>query len=247
MTSQEPTGFLDRSLHFEGSEYRYQVYVPRHYDRSRDWPAILFLHGSGERGSDGLFSTAIGLGNAIRRDPDRYPAIVVFPQVPKGSSWSGRMERVALAALTRTIDEFSINRDRIALTGISMGGAGVWRLALHHPDRFQVIAPICGWVVPPATLPEFSEDLERLGLDADAPYDSLAKKLKSANIWIAHGAKDTTVPPSESRRMHEALERAGADVRYTEYPEAGHNAWDPSYMNDEFATFLSGRNSRSEP
>lgn len=155
------------------------------------------------------------------------------------------MERVALAALDRTIDEFRVDRERIALTGISMGGAGAWRLALHHPDRFRVIAPICGWVVPPATLPEFSEDLERIGLDAASPYDSVATKLKAADIWIVHGAKDTTVPPSESRRMHEALKRAGANVRYTEYSDAGHNAWDQSYMNDEFATFLTGRKSGS--
>ncbi len=74
------TGFLDRIVTVGGSTYRYQVYVPQSYDQEASWPVILFLHGAGERGSDGIFQTEVGLGPAIRRRPDRYPAIVVFPQ-----------------------------------------------------------------------------------------------------------------------------------------------------------------------
>lgn len=234
------TGFLDRSVRVDSKTYRYQIYVPRDYDRTRKWPAILFLHGAGERGEDGIFSTAIALGNAIRRKPDRYPVIAVFPQIPIGSSWSGEMEQVALATLNAAEEEFSIDPTRVALTGISMGGAGAWRLALHHPKRFRVVAPICGWIVPPSTLPDFAENIETLGIDPLSPYESVARALKAKPIWITHGAKDTTVPILESRQMHQALARSGAPVKFTELPDAGHNSWDVAYANEEFAAFLVG-------
>ena len=86
MASHE-TGFLNRSVTLGGARYPYVVYVPRDYDPSRSWPVVLFLHGSGERGSDGLRETQIGAGAAIRSAPERVPAIVVFPQAPAESRW----------------------------------------------------------------------------------------------------------------------------------------------------------------
>src|SRR5207248_5110555 len=83
------TGFLDRTVTVAGQSYRYQVYVPADYLTKATWPVILFLHGAGERGADGLLQTTVGLGPAIRRDPKRFPAIVVFPQVPPDSQWVG--------------------------------------------------------------------------------------------------------------------------------------------------------------
>jgi predicted peptidase len=237
-TAVPQTGFLDRTIDVGGRTRRYQIFVPRDYDAARRWPAILFLHGAGERGDDGIFPTAIALGNAIRRRPDLYPAIVIFPQTPKGSSWNEEMERAATSMLDATMRELSVDPDRIALTGISMGGAGTWRLALSDSRRFRAIAPVCGWIVPPASLPEFAEDLASREIDASDPYGSVAARLARSRIWITHGAKDTTVPVSESRAMQQALERAGADVRYSEFPEAGHNAWDPSYLDPAFARFL---------
>ncbi|MGI9089973.1 MAG: hypothetical protein ACR2GG_02580, partial [Gemmatimonadaceae bacterium] len=95
----QETGFLDRITTVEGVQSRYQVYVPPDFNRSKKWPVILSLHGSGERGDDGVLPTAIGLGNAIRRHRAFVPAIVVFPQAPLGSLWLGQPERVALQAL----------------------------------------------------------------------------------------------------------------------------------------------------
>ena len=74
------TGFLNRALVLDGDEYRYQVYVPREFRRVGKWPVILALHGVGEFGNDGLLQTTVGLAGAIRRHPERFPAIVVFPQ-----------------------------------------------------------------------------------------------------------------------------------------------------------------------
>src|SRR5437763_16914206 len=112
------TGFLNRSLKMHGREFRYVVYVPREFDRARKWPVILFLHGAGERGSDGLQPTQVGIGSAIRFDASRVPAIVVFPQVPKDERWIGEPADAAIAALDRSIREFRGDRARTYVTGM---------------------------------------------------------------------------------------------------------------------------------
>ncbi len=85
MAQCSETGFLNRSVDYQGTDRLYQVYVPRQYTASSEWPVVLFLHGSGERGDDGLKQTQVGLGGAIRYDPERWPAIVVFPQKTRHS------------------------------------------------------------------------------------------------------------------------------------------------------------------
>src|SRR5947209_19645337 len=77
------TGFLNRSMIVGGQTYRYQVYLPVDYVASKHWPVVLYLHGAGERGDDGLLETEIGIGSALRRYAARYPCIVVFPQCRK--------------------------------------------------------------------------------------------------------------------------------------------------------------------
>src|SRR5205814_10125838 len=99
---QVQTGFLDRSVTLSGHAYHYQVYVPADYASKPSWPAILFLHGAGERGDDGLLQTNVGLAPAIRQNPARYPAIVVFPQVPRDSQWVGTPADMAVAVLRQT-------------------------------------------------------------------------------------------------------------------------------------------------
>ncbi len=98
-TPPSETGFLDRVVVVDGAEYRYQIYVPREYQSADPWPVILFLHGGGSRGANGIRPTERGLGRAIRRNPERYPAIAVFPQSPVGLQWEDLSARIALAAL----------------------------------------------------------------------------------------------------------------------------------------------------
>jgi len=91
--------FLERSLTLGNQVYRYRVWLPPHYTKVRRWPVILFLHGSGERGNDNYRQVTSGLGPALARFPNRYRAIVVFPQCRYGREWYGDMELQALAAL----------------------------------------------------------------------------------------------------------------------------------------------------
>lgn len=217
-----------------------QVYVPREYRRSTSWPIILALHGGGEYGRDGLAQTEGGLGRAIRRHADRYPGIVVLPQSPPGGTpgFQAIGERIALAALDRSMAEFNADASRVYLTGLSTGGNGAWYLAYHHADRFAALVVVCGFVGEftgttsgvhyPAIVPASVSD----------PFTALAQRVSRLPIWIFHGDADPTVPVEVSRRMASALKAIGANVQYTELPGVGHNAWDPAYDRADLVTWL---------
>jgi predicted peptidase len=196
---------------------------------------ILFLHGSGERGADGEKPTLVGIGPRIRSDIDGFPAIVVFPQAPENGEWS-QVTPMVLAQLEAATREFGGDRRRTYLTGLSMGGFGVWDLALKQPGRFAALAPVCGGLIIPRR-----PSMNVTGLDGlTDPYAAVAARVKDIPIWQFHGARDDLVPPDYSRRMDAALKAAGArDARYTEFPEANHNSWDPAYsQTPEFWTWL---------
>jgi predicted peptidase len=227
------TGFLDRSLFLRGVTYKYQVFVPDNWSSNQKWPIILFLHGAGERGSDGLLQTQVGIATAIRNDRSRFPAVVVMPQCLKDHEWKkSDMEEVALAALAAASKEFKGDPKRTYLTGLSMGGYGSWALAAAYPTKFAAVVPICGGILP--------AEEARKQLDTDRiPYLEAAKKIGTkVPIWVFHGDADPVVPTSESRYMVEALKGAGGNVRYTEYPGVGHNSWDKAYAEPELMTWL---------
>jgi len=230
------TGFLNRSVVVGGAEYRYEVYVPRTYRHATALPLILALHGVGECGDDGQLQTDVGLGTALRQHADRYPAIVVFPQAPLDATWQGLGAQVALAALDKSLEEFNIDKSRVYLTGLSMGGNGCWYLAYHHADRFAALVVICGWVS--ALRVAGSEYPAIASSSAADPFTDVAQRVSRLPIWIFHGDADRIVPVEESRRMASALRAAGADVLYTELPGAGHNAWDPAYALAELPAWL---------
>ncbi len=228
------TGFLDRSTTIGGQRYPYQVYVPANYATRTDWPVILFLHGAGERGPDGLQQTAVGLASAIRKDPSRYPAIVVLPQVPKDSAWAGAPAEAAMIALRQTMADYRVDADRVYLTGLSMGGRGTWYLAYRNPGLFAAVAPICGWIT---ATPRFSA-LPVVPTDSGPEFAALARQLRGVPIWIFHGEMDSVVPVIGSRAPAAALKEAGSAARYTEYLGIDHNSWDATYASKEFVEWL---------
>src|SRR5207247_5890959 len=98
----------------------------------------------GEGGADGLLQTNVGWAPAIRQNPSRYPAIVVFPQVPRDSQWVGAPGDMAVAALQQTMREFHVDRNRVYLTGLSMRGHGPWHVAYQHPEPLAAVVASCG-------------------------------------------------------------------------------------------------------
>ncbi len=228
-------GFQDRELALEGERHRYVVYVPPGRPPRHHWPVILFLHGSGERGDDGRRPTEIGLGPALARFPERYPAVVVFPQVPANERWPGAAARVALAALAHTEREFPVDKRREYLVGLSMGGNGAWYLAYRNPRRFAAAVVICGWFVPRAEEPT----REPVVPDADGDPDSaLATRLAQLPLWIFHGDSDPVIPPDDSRRIAARFAALHAPARYIELPETGHDAWDPAFADSALPGWL---------
>jgi len=197
------------------AERRYQVWVPAAYDPSRKWPAILFLHGIGERGDDGEAQTQVGLGRALREGKLDPQAIIVFPQCPLTQRWEEGALPVAVAALDRAMNDYAIDPRRVSLTGISMGGAGAWLLAVEQPQRFSALAPICGWAPPHP--------------------DQAAKRLGKMPVWFFHGSEDPVVPVADSRAMAAVL---GANAAYTEFPGVKHNSWDPAYQTTGVIAWL---------
>jgi predicted peptidase len=233
------TGFLDRTVKIGAENYRYQVYVPRDWNKGRKWPVILFLHGAGERGDDGLVQTEVGIGAAIRRQVDRFPAIVVMPQCRKGQWWTqDAMQEQALKAFEQSVKEFNGDPARFYLTGLSMGGYGTWSIASKHTGKFAALVPICGGIRPPprVNIPD-SDKASDPNVD---PYAEAARKIGKTPVWIFHGGADPVVPPDESRKMNEALKAAGGDVKYTEYENVGHNSWDKAYAEPELMKWMLG-------
>lgn len=219
-TENVATGFINKTVTVEGATYPYVVYVPRDYAPTKKLPVILFLHGAGERGSDGLKQTQVGIGTALRMSSERYPALVVMPQCAAGERWNGKMAEFAVKALDQTVAEYNGDASRLYLTGLSLGGFGSFFIASQHPDKFAAVVPICGGVR--------GDDLK-----------PVAEKLKDVPMWIFHGDADPVVPVALSRNMVEAIKAAGgAKVKYTEYPGVGHNSWDKAYSEKEMTDWL---------
>jgi predicted peptidase len=236
--SQE-TGFLDRSVVIEGNDYDYQIYVPRNYQDSEPLPVILFLHGAGERGSDGISQTTVGLPAAIREDANRFPAIVVMPQSPvDGPGWQQLGGSIAMAALDKTVAEFSTDNSRIYLTGLSQGGNGSWYLAYHNPDRFAAVLVVCGFVEELRGAVSGSYYPAIVAAGASDAFQEVSERIAHIPIWIFHGDEDPAVPVEQARGMAAALEGLNANVRYTELPGVGHNAWDDAYRSEEVIEWL---------
>ena len=237
-----PEVFVERTVQVDGESYRYRVYLPLHYQRYRRWeplrrwPVILFLHGSGERGDDNQRQTQAGIGPALAKYRERYRCLVVLPQSRAGEGWAGAMERQALAALEQTIAELRGDRERVYLTGVSLGGSGVWYMAARYPHRFAAVAPMAAEVVPTGG-DQAPADLAQL-LDGPDPYLSLARALGPAPVWAFHGADDKEVPVAETQRMVTALQALKHPVRYTEYFGMGHDCWDTAYADPAFVQWL---------
>src|SRR5512140_96732 len=238
------TGFLDRTAAIGATTYPYVVYVPKERPPGEKLPVVLFLHGTGERGSDGLRQTTTGIGTAIRWNRARVKMLVVMPQTPSNARWLGEPLDAALKAVDATIREFDGDPHRVVATGISLGGYGVYAIAYEHPERFAALAPVCGGILDHASAHAAVRLPATAG--ADDPYAAVAAKIRAIPVWIFHGAKDDVIPPDEARRMSTALRAAGANVKYTEFPDANHNSWDQAYGMEELWEWMAGIGARAQ-
>ncbi len=206
MDSRDAKGFLLKTIRHAGQESRYVLYVPADYADNKPWPTILFLHGAGECGRDGLKSVAVGIGPALMLAPDRWPFLVLIPQKPERRDLWAQHDDLLWAMLEATKKEYRVDADRLYLTGLSQGGYGTWAIGAKHPERFAALAPVCG------------------GGDKAS-----AAALKDMPIWAFHGDADNAVPLRESEDMVKAVKDTGGGALLTVYPGVGHNSWDKAY------------------
>lgn len=232
--AQQPTGFLDRTVTVGALTMNYQVYVPNTYDRHRGNPVILFMHGSGERGSDGLKQTQVGMPAQIRLHRDWFgDAIVVMPQCPDDSVFRGVIAQAAFAAFETSVKEFHGDRERFYVTGLSMGAYGTWQQIVDHPGVFAAAVAVSGGLTPSADMANLY-----VSVNGDDPYAYVAQMTKDLPVWIFHGGRDDVVPTEQSRKLVAAMKAAGSSPHYTEYPDLGHGAWDRAYGDEELWKWL---------
>jgi len=209
----------------------YRLLKPMGYDPQKKYPLVLFFHGAGERGDDNRRQLVHGM-NEFAGDQmmKKYPCFVAAPQCPQGAQWVDTPwtadahampdeptapMRMSLELLSALETEFSIDPSRIYVTGLSMGGFGVWDALQRHPNRFAAAVPVCG-----------GADLAK------------AQSIAHIPVWVFHGDSDGVVKTKRSRDMVDAIKQAGGSPRYTEYPNTGHNAWSATYSNQEVYDWL---------
>lgn len=181
--------------------YKYVAYLPAGYDtQAKFWPTIIFLHGACEDEDLEKLKNFGPVKFALSQND--FPFIAVAPATAKG--WDVRLFDDFLKRIQR---QYRIDRNRICLTGVSMGGHATWRLAMVYPTRFAAIAPVSG---------------------AGSP-EAAAKLLRRLPIWVIHGETDAVVPVELARRMIRALEQVRGNVKSTIYPDRGHDAFIPAY------------------
>jgi poly(3-hydroxybutyrate) depolymerase len=201
------TGFVSRVYRDSDGEHKYMVFIPAAYRADQKWPVLLYLHGSGSRGSDGKLPLVAGIGAQIQARASTLPLIVVFPQcedvecrAAEGWRAASPDARRALAILEEVERDYSVDKQREILSGLSMGGFGTWEIAAENPGRWSAIVPLAG-------LGDVSK----------------ARKFKNLPVWAFHGSKDVEVKPDEQRRMIEAVRDAGGRAYFTLLPEVRHN------------------------
>ena len=191
-------------------DLKYLFFLPQDYysDKNTRWPLILFLHGMGERGTDLELVKIHGIPKIVKTQKG-FPFIAISPQCPIEYVWRDKeMLQAVESLILKIIKNYQVDKTRVYVTGLSMGGRGTWAIATHRPDLFAAAVPICG-----------GGDPRTASLLRDLPF------------WVFHGALDEGHYPEESEKMIHALKEAGSKVRYTLYPEAYHDSWTETYDN----------------
>ena len=189
----------------------YLIYLPPDYTRRSKWPLVVYLHGSGSRGRDLNIVRREGLPGLVEQGK-KFDFILLSPQCPLRVGWN---PEIVVGLIEHVCSSLSVDRDRVYMTGYSMGGFGTWNVAAYDPSRFAAIAPLAG------------------GGDVNQ-----AKRLKNVSVWAFHGAKDYAVPLEWEKAMVDAVKQEGGRAKLTVYPDGGHGICGIAYQTTQFYEWL---------
>lgn len=211
-----------------GKKMPYRLFLPTGYDKNKKYPLILWLHGGGGRGNDNLKQITDGNTSGFQawvnsKHQAKYPSIVVAPQCPTGEQWTSWDDKVKLTEQIKIVMElledlqktYSVDRERLYVSGQSMGGFAAWALISEYPDMFAAAVPVCA-----------------------GGNETKAAQMINTPIWAFHGELDTAVKVERSRRMIAALKKAGGTPLYTEYKGEGHVIWDRVFSEPELLPWV---------
>lgn len=234
---QDKYGPFEKKIYVSerGDTLRYRFLQPEVLEKDKKYPLVLFLHGAGERGADNEKQLVHGGQmwlNPVNRS--EYPCFVLVPQCPTDGYWAYMARPLSfdpqqmpaqpeLTPVFQSVKELldqclampAIDKDRIYVMGLSMGGMGTFDMVARYPDLFAAAIPICGTVNP-----------ARLAAAKDVAFR------------IFHGDADDVVPVEGSREAYKALKAAGADVEYIEFPCINHGSWGPAFNTPDFMEWL---------
>lgn len=228
-----------------GERMPYRLFTPARVEQGRTYPLVVFLHGAGGSGTDNVKQLDGGnvfgaLVWALPENQARHPAFVLAPQsdwnwpctivdpknppkraadielCPPGALGIGA--RLALEVIDGLLGTLPVDRQRLYVTGHSMGGAGTWHLIAQRPGFFAAAVPVSG-----------------------RGHPETARQIGNLPIWNFHGVLDEVEPVASSRAMIDALRKAGARPRHTEYPDLGHEAFAWAYTEPALVEWLNAQ------
>jgi len=237
LNAQDLSSYKKEVFQMDCKQMPYRLLLPKNYSQQKEYPLILMLHGSGERGNDNELQLTHGADLFLKENNyNEYPAIVVFPQCAKNSSWARvdvfgdwknrkftfhkrpepTEDMLLLEGLIKSLKkEYGINNGQMYVGGLSMGGMGTFELVRRNPKMFVAAFPICGGANP-----------------------EIANKIKKTRWWVFHGENDNVVPSKYSTQMVNALQKLDSDVTYSLYPDVEHNSWDNAFAEVELLPWL---------
>lgn len=234
--AQEQEAFKKEHFIKDADTLNYRILFPKDFSEEKEYPVVLFLHGAGERGSDNQSQLTHG-GELFMKNQEEFPGIVIFPQAPKDDYWAKvevnrdtvpfqfdfMNKKPATKSLQLVIDLMDVmtskkyvNKERIYVGGLSMGGMGTFELIYKKPDMFAAAFAICG-----GANPEITKDYP-----------------KGFNIWLFHGKKDDVVPSKHSEEMARAINHYGGNAKLSLYQEDNHNSWDSTFAEPDLLPWL---------